>query len=119
MVSTSELEKAIASLTEALNQEPTDKLVRDGTIQRFEYTFELAWKVAKKKMGTTSVAPKVVIREMAQQGLISDADKWLSYADARNESSHAYKEDTAVKVYAFAKEFAKDCIILVDKLKKL
>jgi len=40
----SSLEKAGASLKQALQRPPNNDLERDGVIQRFEYTFELCWK---------------------------------------------------------------------------
>lgn len=38
------LENAIKSLEKALSRIPKNDIERDGVIQRFEYTFELAWK---------------------------------------------------------------------------
>jgi len=100
----SELEKALNSLKIALDAEKTD-LNRDATIKRFEFCVELSWKTAKKLMGSSTPAPKSVIREMAAQGLIADTDLWFDFLEARNESSHTYKEEVAERVYAAAKKF--------------
>ncbi|MCX6132092.1 MAG: HI0074 family nucleotidyltransferase substrate-binding subunit, partial [Proteobacteria bacterium] len=80
-------------------------VVRDATILRFEFCVELAWKSAKKILGTSSSAPKTVIREMAQNSLIEDVEFWLEAIDQRNLSSHTYKEDLAEQVYHFARVF--------------
>lgn len=101
---TLELQKAIKKLSEALAQ-PKNEFIRDSTIQRFEFCIELAWKTSKKIMGTSTSAPKDVIREMAQNNYIQNIDVWLKAIDMRNLSSHTYKEELAEQVYAFAEQF--------------
>lgn len=117
-VSTVELEKALISLEKVLLEPKTD-ITRDATIQRFEFCVELSWKTAKKIMGTNSVAPRIVVREMAAQRLIKNPDEWFTYLDARNESSHTYKEDIAEKVYSVAKAFLPEGKALLDKMARL
>ena len=103
-VNIAEYQKAVKSLEKALN-EPKNDITRDASIQRFEFCVELAWKTARKITGTATTAPKQVIREMAQSGLIDDASLWLEAIDQRNLSSHTYNEELAEKVYAFIKTF--------------
>jgi len=113
-----EFEKAVSRLEDALNQEKNDFL-RDSVIQRFEFTFELSWKASKKVMGSNSSAPKMIIREMAQEGLITEPKVWFEYLEARNLSTHTYKEELAEKVYATAKKSLPDFKELFKKLKAL
>jgi nucleotidyltransferase substrate binding protein (TIGR01987 family) len=117
-VSLEELSKALVSLEEALTVEKTD-ISRDASIQRFEFCVELAWKSAKKAMGTSTTAPKQVIREMAQNGLIENVDFWLKSIDQRNLSSHTYNQKLAEEVYAFAKSFLNPAKQLLTKLQAL
>ncbi|MGE0631430.1 MAG: HI0074 family nucleotidyltransferase substrate-binding subunit [Parachlamydiales bacterium] len=112
----SEFEKAVSRLEEALKQKKND-FIRDSVIQRFEFSIELAWKTAKKTMGTPTVAPKDIVREMAQSGYIDNVDVWLRAIDMRNLSSHTYKEDVAEKVYAFAADFLSELHTLLPKLR--
>ena len=114
---TFEYKKAVTRLDEALLQEKNDFL-RDSVIQRFEFCVELAWKTAKKVMGTPTTAPKDVIREMAQSGYISSAELWLESIDMRNLSSHTYKEALAEKVYDFAKSFLPEFKQLLTQLER-
>ncbi len=118
MASILELENALKSLDIALGA-PKNDLNRDATIQRFEFCVELSWKTAKKVMATANSVPKTVIRDMAQQSLIADVEKWFSYIEARNLSSYTYKEDLAEKVYAVARQFLPDGFALLEKLKTL
>lgn len=116
-ISLVEYSKALVALEKAL-REPKSDIVRDATIQRFEFCVELAWKSAKKVMGTATSAPKSVIREMAQNQLIIDVDFWLKAIDQRNLSSLTYREDLAEFVYNFAKEFlpkAQDLLLRLQK----
>lgn len=103
-VSIEEYSKALKSLAQALSL-PKNDIVRDASIQRFEFCIELAWKTAKKMMGTTTSAPKQVIREMAQNGFIDEVEPWFEFLEARNMSSHTYDEVLADKVYAEAIRF--------------
>jgi nucleotidyltransferase substrate binding protein (TIGR01987 family) len=114
-VSLEEFQKALVSLEIALNQEKND-ITRDASIQRFEFCVELAWKTSKKVMGTNTTAPKQVIREMAQNSLISDIETWLMSIDQRNLSSHTYNEALAEKVYQFATKFLPLAKKLLNKL---
>ncbi len=114
-ISLVEYAKALVALDKAL-KEPKSDIVRDATIQRFEFCVELAWKSAKKVMGTGSSAPKTVVREMAQNGLIDQVDFWLQAIDQRILSSHTYKEALAEQVYAFAKTFLPQAQELLKRL---
>lgn len=105
-ISFEELTKAVSTLEEALEfskqvqAHPIQfKIARDACIQRFEYTIELSWKLAVKKLGSQTKFPKQAIREMARADLISSAELWLDFIEARNSSSHSYDEETATKVF--------------------
>ncbi|OFZ15332.1 MAG: hypothetical protein A2Z20_11335 [Bdellovibrionales bacterium RBG_16_40_8] len=111
-VSYDEYKKAVVKLKEAIDQ-PKNDFIRDSVIQRFEFCVELSWKTAKKIMGTSSSAPKDVIREMAQNEYITNTDLWLKSIDMRNISSHTYKEDLAEIVYKFANDFLPELLKLV------
>lgn len=124
-VSTTELEKAIKSLEEALDlhqnsrTEAEKKAFRDAVIQRFEFSIELSWKTAMKVLGSTAAAPKPAIREMARNNLINDPESWFKFIDARNETSHTYDEDVAQKVYLVVLEFLPFGKELLVKLKSM
>lgn len=125
-VSLAELEKAIATLNEALDfakvvqaNETHFRIARDACIQRFEYCIELAWKVAMKKVGSPTKFPKPAIREMARGDLVDSAEAWLQFIDARNDSSHSYDEETAMKVFASIQKFSFQAQELVVRLKRL
>jgi hypothetical protein len=118
-----ELKKAISRLKEALAIPKTD-IVRDSTIQRFEFTVELSWKALQRFLKASGISelltPKNVFREGARFGLVGDVESWIRFVDARNLSSHTYKEDLAEQVYASAQAlppFAEDLVKRIeDKL---
>ncbi len=114
-VSIIQYKNAVTSLRKALEAELND-LTRDATIQRFEFCVELAWKNAKKVMGSSTGAPKMIVREMAQSGLIKDPQIWLDAIEKRNLSAHTYNEDLAIEVYNFAKSFLSEFENLISKL---
>ena len=70
-------------------------LEREGVIQRFEYTFELAWNTLKDRLEydgvvLTTVTPRNVIREAFQARLIEDGETWIDMLTDRNLMSHTY-----------------------------
>lgn len=92
------------ALTKTLDE---DDLYLDATIQRFEFTFELAWKLMKAVLeyeGIEATSPRSSIREAWKQHLIGDAEKWLDMQVKRNLSSHTYNEETAQDIYRHIKE---------------
>lgn len=114
------LEKALKSLERAVAQ-PKDEFSRDSVIQRFEYTFELCWKVlqrwleADRPLDDTSV--RGILRTAATRGLIGNLDLWFEFQRARNLTSHTYNEVTAEEVYAVALKITDPARELLSKLK--
>lgn len=93
---------ALARLKQVL-QKPKDEFIRDSAIQRFEFTYELAWKAIKANLeenGVVVYSPRDAIRVAFQNGLIGDDPKWLQMVETRNQSSHAYGEPLAEQVYS-------------------
>lgn len=100
--------RALLRLQTALKQEADlDDMYLDATIQRFEFCFELAWKLMKAILeyeGIEANSPRSSIREGWKQGLISDAEAWLDMMEKRNLSSHTYDENVARDIYHEVKE---------------
>lgn len=110
------IKKANKRLKEAAKARPT-KMNRDAAIQRFEFTFELAWKTVQayiKEEGFDCKSPKSCIREGAKLELIENPEDWFDYLKARNLIAHTYNEKVADKIYKKALSFPKE----VDKLLK-
>ncbi len=95
--------KALKRLEEALASEPT-ALNMDATIQRFEFTYELAWNIIKAalfKVGIECLNPRDCIKGAFRQKYINvdKEDLWLDMIKDRNLSSHVYDQATAKKIY--------------------
>lgn len=125
-ISIEEYQKALFSLEDALTlteASPTGSKVfelnRDGSIQRFEFCVELAWKVSAKELGLKATSPKMALREMLKSGLIADFDLWFDFIVERNKSSHTYDKKIAHEVYQAAKAFLPQGIALLKGLQKL
>ena len=92
---------ALEKLKEALALEPVG-ITLDGSLQRFEFTYELAWKVLKIvlfKKGIECNSPRDCFEGAFQNGIIEDEQIWLSMIKDRNFSSHTYSEDQAKQIY--------------------
>ncbi|MCM2283070.1 MAG: nucleotidyltransferase substrate binding protein, partial [Bdellovibrionaceae bacterium] len=70
-----------------------------------------------KVLGSSSTTARPVIREMAQNALIQNPELWFEFIDARNKSSHTYKESLAQEVYLTAEKFLAEGRKLLAELK--
>ena len=80
--------------------------IRDATIQRFEFTYELAWKTLKAYLLTKDILvlnPKETLQTAYQQGLLQDANAWSELHMKRNLTSHSYDEALAEQIYSYLK----------------
>lgn len=104
------LQMALMRLEEALAayDETPNTVVRDGVIQRFEFSTELAWKSAREYLLDQGYAeinsPKGVLRQSYADGLISDQTGWLKLLEDRNLTSHIYNEVTAGEIFQRIRE---------------
>ena len=109
-------ERSHARLKEVLALDET-YIVRDALIQRFEFCFEMAWKVMFRLLLDMKVdVPEQVmpvLQEAFKAKLHSDADGWSETRDCRNRTSHTYDEQIAIEVAAFVRARA---VALFDDL---
>lgn len=113
------LERALATLEEALAQ-PFSVIVRDAAIQRFEYTFELAWKLFRKVArieGLEVNSPRQAIRAAYDAGLLEDIDLWFELLEDRNRTSHTYNESTATQVFESAGRLPTALRSVIERIK--
>ena len=108
-------QKSLTRLKEAAGQ-PSTVFNQDSTIQRFEFTFEISWKLMKTVIAfeglEAGASPRSVIRKAATIGLIDNPQDWIKYVEYRNLTVHTYKEEIARVVYKAAKDF----IPMMEKL---
>ncbi len=125
----SSLSKAYESLMRAQQrslEEPSDEELRDACIQRFEYSFELAWKMIKRRLerdlASTAQLDGMSYKEMMrlafESGLINTAPDWWLFREMRNLSSHTYDAQVAAQVYAVIAEFVSECQFLIAQLER-
>lgn len=102
--------KALVRLKEILSKKKSD-VVRDAAIKRFEFTFDLSWKLSKtfleEKKGINCYSPKDCFREAFRQGLIEYDELWLQMTDWRNEIVHTYSEKFADNLFKKLPELLK------------
>ena len=90
-------EKAFLQFDEAVSTiDELSVLEKEGLIQRFEYTFELAWKTLKDFLESQEVEakfPREVIKKGFQYEIISDGEMWMEMLEKRNLMAHTYDEE--------------------------
>jgi nucleotidyltransferase substrate binding protein (TIGR01987 family) len=126
----SAFEKAIQRLDEGLQryqQDITDTQIRDGLIQRFEFTYELSHKMLKRYLEFASPTPEQydgmafqdLIRSGNEQGLLlGEWPHWKGYRDMRSKTSHTYDEAVALNVVAGIPDFLEEARFLREKLRE-
>lgn len=111
------LYKAIKSLESGLAQEPDDLRI-DGVLQRFEFTFELAWKCMKDYLELEGIvssigSPREIIQLAYKHNIIDNGDVWIDMMLSRNSLSHMYDENISRDIYDKIKD---EYIVLLKKL---
>jgi len=100
----SDVRESASRLAEAVAQ-PESELIRDATIQRFEFTFEVVWKTLKlylERQGHECGGPRPTLKKAFAENLIptpEEADHLLQMLEDRNLTSHAYDEALAGMIY--------------------
>ena len=96
---------ALKRLNEAVvesKQANASDVVRDGMIQRFEFTYELAWKTTKEYLEQLGIAdlnsPKSVMKEAYARKIITDEETWLLIMKDRNLTPHVYREEVTIEI---------------------
>lgn len=106
--------------------DPSDTQIRDGLIQRFEFTYEISHKMLKRYMEMASATPEQfdgmpfqdLIRSGNAQGLLlSDWPRWRTFRDTRSKTSHTYDEAKALEVVAEIPAFLREAKFLLGQLK--
>jgi len=105
---------ALQRLDEALAENPKKgSPIVDGCIQRFEFTFELAWKVARLILmfnGIDARNPRAVIKEAFQQQMIQNGEAWIDMLEDRNKTSHLYDQNESWTIYQKIREMHVKCL---------
>jgi len=108
----SNFRKALSKLKQAVDASQLEELTeleKEGLIQRFEYTYELAWKTLQdllKHKGYQDVAgPNPTLEQAFQDGYIADGRVWKQMKKSRDLSSHTYNEETAQNIFESIKDW--------------
>jgi nucleotidyltransferase substrate binding protein (TIGR01987 family) len=103
------LEKALKSLETMVNEPMhANRMNIDATIQRFEFSIELFWKLLQKILaskGEEVIYPKDVLKSAYKGHLINNEQTWLAMTKDRNLTSHTYNEELADTIYKHIKEY--------------
>lgn len=98
-------EKALEQLLSAVDlakQRPLSELEKQGLIQAFEFTHELAWNVLKdyfQYQGNMQITgSRDAAREAFQRGLIVNGQEWMEMIVSRNKTSHTYNKSVSEEI---------------------
>ncbi len=123
---TAALERSVRAATTFAATLPPElqDTVRSGIIQNFEVAYELAWKMMKRwlelnlgRQTVDGVTRRELFRYAAENRLIDDVALWMSFHDARNETTHTYDHQTAAGVSATAETFVASARALLTSLR--
>ncbi len=109
--------KALKTLHE-ITEEPYSTIIRDASIKRFEYSFDIFWKFIKDYLrvreGIECASPKSCFREAFKVGILSEEEtvKTLEMTDDRNLSTHTYDEEAVEEIY----HQIRDYWVLMDRV---
>ena len=127
---TTSFRNAVAQLARGLDEaraEPGREVVRDGVIQRFEYTYELSHKVLRRYLEENEPAPEEVrslsfpalIRLGSERDLLLNGwDVWTDYRKARGTTSYVYDSVKAAEVFGKVPGFLEDARALLASIER-
>lgn len=132
----SSLERAVVQLQTSIDYLNSDQALEDpllrevlraGTIQAFEFTYELACKMIRRQLAQIVPNPNSLseipfanlMRDAADAGIIHSAPAYIRYRDIRNKTSHTYNADKAEETVSVANDFLGDMRFLLKNLKRL
>lgn len=123
----SNFKKAFTQLSNAVDlseeRDLTD-LEKQGVIQAFEYTHELAWNTLKDFLEDRGVqnmyGSKDASREAFKAGLLDDGEVWMEMIKSRNQTVHTYDEETVTEIVkAVIETYFFEFEALLEKLENL
>lgn len=93
-------EWAFLLLKSAFTEKPLaafSQLEKEGLIQRFKYSYELAWKTLKDYLEYSGimleqVTPRHVVKKALAARIITDGQVWIDMIEHRNLLSHTYSQ---------------------------
>lgn len=100
--------EALLRFQEALVTDPKHPLSLDGSIQRFEFVFELAWKAIQEKLLTQGIevqSPRQAFEHAYGLSWIDNEALWVSILKDRNLTVHTYDHPLAQKIYGHLPEY--------------
>lgn len=122
--------KAVARLQEVIEQVEKsefddslmNEIMRDSLIQRFEFTYELAWKTLKEYLTYSGFkhesTPRSIFKTAYQNDITDSQESWLSMIKDRNVASHEYNDDYIDQVAERIKSlYIKEFLSLIEKIK--
>ena len=115
-------QKALQQLSKAVDlsqQRDLSELEKQGLIQAFEFTHELAWNVMRDYFayqGNTSImGSRDAVREAFQKSLVTDGEGWMEMIQSRNRTSHTYNQDVADEIVGKVITLYHDLFLAFDK----
>ena len=91
--------KALSQLNKFIEKGDLNELEKQGLIQAFEYTYELAWNTLKdyfENQGETGInRSRDSFRLAFKRGLVTNGDVWMDMVNSRTLTTHTYNEDIA------------------------
>ncbi len=102
-------------------------VIRDGCIQRFEYCYELCFRMMRRYLKEESSNPssidalgfKDIIRMALGKKIIGqDLEMWIKYRDCRNKTSHHYDQKSAQEIFQIIPDFLSQAQYLIEQLSK-
>ena len=116
--------KALSQLTRFIEKGTLNELEKQGLIQSFEYTYELAWNTLKdyfEAQGETNIhGSRDVFRLAFKRGIIGDGETWMDMITSRTLTVHTYDEEIAEKIAAdIANRYYPEFMMLATKMESL
>ena len=114
-----DFDSVVTRLSESLSL-PTDGIVRDSAILRFELAYEAGWKCVRaflREEGVEAASPRQVFSGAFRLGWVKDEVTWKEILEDRNLAVHVYREALADALFERLPTYRDQFIQLVEALR--
>jgi nucleotidyltransferase substrate binding protein (TIGR01987 family) len=97
-----------------------EDITQAGTVQAFEFCYELAWKIMKRFLSTQGIetlSPKDTFRKAALAKIIDDPEIWFDFQEKRNLTAHTYEEENLKAIVKILELFSLELNKIIIRIK--
>ena len=120
IIDLSKIVKAQATFERFRKSMTDEDITQAGTVQAFEFCYELAWKMMKRFLSTQGIetlSPKDTFRKAALAKIIDNPEVWFDFQEKRNLTAHTYEQENLDTIINILDSFSTELNTVITRIK--